>query len=66
MASFSIQEMMGFEVLTMRDLRPPPPPLRGLLGVIVIPSLDATICLPKKETSQLLGLHRICILCALE
>ena len=45
---------------------PPPPPLRGLLGVIVIPSLDATICLPKKETSQLLGLHRICILCALE
>lgn len=41
---------MGFEILTMRDLRPPPPPpLRGLLGVIVIPSLDEAIYLPKKR-----------------
>ena len=44
----------------------PLPPLRGFLSVIVIPSLDTAICLPKKETSQLLGLNRTCIPCALE
>ena len=59
---------MGFEILTRVICPPPPRPplLRGFLSVIVIPSLDAAICLPKKETSQLLGLHRTCILCALE
>ena len=70
MVSFSIEEMMGFQILTRvlcAPPNPPPPhPLRGFLSVIVVPSLDAAICLPKKETSQLLGLHRTCILCALE
>lgn len=34
------------------------PPLRGFLGVIVIPNLDAAICLPRRETDHLLGLHQ--------
>ena len=31
---------------------PPPPPLRGLLGVILIPSLEATIYLPKRKQAS--------------